>query len=138
LSPGPRIASARGELLERFYRIFGTLLPSSPFPFTAHHSILGVHIARVGISAAIDRVPEASLTIDDVLAPTAVLLIVVVSTAYLVGTSIAHNHVVAPQGVDVVSELGAHDLLASFGAGDVFGQGHSAGNDQHRRHQSKH
>jgi hypothetical protein len=38
----------------------------------------------------------------------------------------------------MVSELGAHDLLASFGADDVFGQGHPAGNDQHRSHQSKH
>jgi hypothetical protein len=60
--------------------------------------------------------------LDNVVAPTAVLLIVVVATAYLVGTSIAQNHVVAPQGVDMVSELGAHDLLASFGAGEVFGQ----------------
>jgi hypothetical protein len=47
--------------------------------------------------------------LDDVVAPTAVLLIVVVATAYLVGTSIAQNHVVAPQGVDMVSELGANE-----------------------------
>ena len=64
------------------------------------------------------------MMLDDVVAPTAVLLIVVVATAYLVGTSIAQNHVVAPQGVDMVSELGTNDLLASFGADDVFGQGH--------------
>ena len=73
------------------------------FPFTAHHPVLGVHIARVGTSADTDKVPEATLTVDNVVAPTAVLLVVVVTTAYLVETSIAKDHVVAAQGVDAVS-----------------------------------
>jgi hypothetical protein len=42
------------------------------------------------------------------------LLIVVITTAYLVGAPIAQNHVVAPQGVDAVSKLGAYDLLAAI------------------------
>src|SRR5919112_2658872 len=112
-------------------------MPSSPLRFTALHPVLGVHIARVCISATIYQVPEATLTIDDVVAPTTVLLIVVVTTTYLVGTLIAKHHVVAPQGVDVVSKLGAYNLLAGVGAGYVFGHSHPAGHDQHRSHQRK-
>ncbi|HEY6711929.1 MAG TPA: hypothetical protein VI055_06630, partial [Rubrobacter sp.] len=52
------------EVLTRFYRSFGALLPTSPFPFTANHPVLGVHIASVGTFAAIDQVPEATRTID--------------------------------------------------------------------------
>src|SRR5215207_3924341 len=92
------------------------LLPTSPLPLTALQPVLGVHIARVGAFAAIDQIPEATLTVDDVVAPTTVLLIVVVTTSYLVGAPITQNHVVAPQCVDVVSVLGAYDLLASLGA----------------------
>src|SRR3712207_8419601 len=38
---------------------------------------------------SVDQVPEATLTVDDVVAPTTVLLIVVVTTADLVGAPIA-------------------------------------------------
>src|SRR5918994_6577 len=141
LSPGPPLPRLNGKtrsLLKRFYWGFGALPPSSPLPLTALHPILGVHIARVGTSAPIDQVPEATFTVDNVIAPTTVLLIVFVTTAYLVGAPIAQDHVVAPQGVDVVSELGAYDLLAIVGAGYVFGQGSPAGCDQHRSHQRKH
>src|SRR5215212_920685 len=121
-----------------FCKSFAVQSYTSPLPFTANHPILGVHIRRVGASATIDQVPEATLTVDNVVAPTAVLLVVVVTTAYLVGTSIAKDHVVAAQGVDAVSELGAYDLLAALGADDVFGQGNPAGRDQHRGHHRKH
>src|ERR671915_2013144 len=97
-----------------------SLLASSPLPLTALQPVLGVHIARVGTFAAIDQVPEATFTVDNVVAPTTVLPIVVVTTAYLVGAPIAQNHVVAPQGDDVVSKLGAYNLLASLGAGNVL------------------
>src|SRR5215203_4546777 len=99
LSPGPAIASAERQtrsLLKRSYRSFGALLPTSPLPLTALQPVLGVHIARVGTSATIDQIPEATLTVDDVVAPTTVLLIVVVTTSYLVGAPITQNHVVAP------------------------------------------
>src|SRR5918994_378094 len=132
LSPGPPLPRLNGKtrsLLKRFYWSFGALLPSSPLPLTALHPVLGVHIARVGAFAPIDQVPEATFTVDNIITPTTVLLIVFVTTAYLV---------VAPQGVDVVSEFGAHDLLACVGAGYVFGQGSPAGCEQHRSHQSKH
>src|SRR5215204_1886122 len=141
LSPGPAIASAERQtrsLLKRSYRSFGALLPTSPLPFTALHLVLGVHIARVDASAAVDQVPEATFTIDNVVAPTTVLLIVVVTTAYLVGAPIAQNHVVAPQRADVVSVLGAYNLLACIGADDGFRQGHPAGCDQRRSHHRKH
>ena len=75
-----------------------------------------------------------SLESTYVVAPTAVLLIVVVTTAYPVGARIAKHHVVAPQGVDAVSVLGAYNPLASFGADKVFGLGHPACHDQHRSH----
>src|SRR5215207_9000341 len=123
LSPGPAMASAERQtrsLLKRSYRSFGALLPTSPLPLTALHPVRGVHIARVGTFAAIDQIPEAAFTIDNVVAPTTVLLIVVVTTAYLVGAPIAQNHVVAPQGVDAVSEFGAYDLLAVLGADNVL------------------
>jgi flagellar biosynthesis component FlhA len=42
------------------------------------------------------------------------LLVVVVATAYLVGTRVAKHHVVA-QGVYVVNELRAYELLAFVG-----------------------
>jgi hypothetical protein len=51
------------------------------------------------------------------------LLVVVVATAYLVGTRVAKHHVVA-QGVYVVNELRAYELLAFVGIGNVFGQGY--------------
>src|SRR5687767_13841145 len=92
LSPGPAIASAERQtrsLLKRFYRSFGALLPTSPLPLAALQPVLGVDIARVDAAAAIDQVPEATLTVDTVVAPTAVLRIVVVTTAYLVGAPIA-------------------------------------------------
>src|SRR5215203_7072887 len=91
VSPGPAIALAERQtrsLLNWPYRSFGALLPSSPLRFTALHPVLGVHIARVCAFATIDQVPEATLTINDVVAPTTVLLIVVITTAYLVGTPI--------------------------------------------------
>src|ERR671910_2272006 len=137
LPPAPAMASAERQtrsLLKRSYRSFGALLPTSPLPLTALHPVRGVHIARVGTFAAIDQVPEATLTIDNVVAPTTVLLIVVVASAYLVGTSIADHRVVAPQCVDVVSKLGAYDLLAILGAGYVFRQGHPAGQNQRCSH----
>src|SRR5829696_3185438 len=140
VSPGPAIALAERQtrsLLNWPYRSFGALLPSSPLRFTALHPVLGVHIARVCTSATIYQVPEATLTINSIVAPTTVLLIVVVTTAYLVGAPIAKHHVVAPQGVDVVSKLGAYNLLAVLGAGHVFGHSHPAGHDQHRSHQRK-
>jgi hypothetical protein len=50
--------------------------------FTPYNPVLGVYIGRVDASAAIDQISEASLRIDNVVAPTTVLLIVVVATAY--------------------------------------------------------
>src|ERR687897_2679251 len=136
-APGERRLGGQPEKSSKwYYRSLGALLPTSPLPLTALQPVLGVPIARVGTFAAIDQVPEATLTVDNVIAPTTVLLIVFVTTAYLVGAPIAKHHVVAPQRVDVVSKLGAYNLLASLGAGYVFGQGSPAEHDQHRSHQS--
>ena len=63
---------------------------------------------------------EARLAVDNVVAPATVLLIIFVTTAYLIGASIAEQHVVATQAVDVVTELGAYDLLAILGADKVL------------------
>jgi hypothetical protein len=64
----------------------GATAPSFlPPPFTVHHLIPGVDIGRVDAFAAIDHVPEAPLTEDNIVAPTAELPIFAVATAYPVG-----------------------------------------------------
>src|SRR3712207_4713561 len=106
--------------------------PTSPLSLTARHPVLGVHIARVRTFAAVDQVPEATLAVDDVVTPTTVLLVVVVTSADLVRTSVAKHHVVPTKGVDAITRLGAYNLLAPLCAHKFFGQGHSAGRDQRR------
>src|SRR5688500_18048010 len=80
---------------------------TSPLPLAVNHPVIVVDIGRVGTITTIDEVPEASLAIDDVVAPTTVLLVVVFTSAYLVRAGVAKHHIVPAKGVDAVSVLGA-------------------------------